>query len=223
MKNFLILFTILTFKINAAATAPGGWMVWFGSQYLKKNVFLLTEAQYRSFHFPDDLEQVLLRTGVGLEHASGKGHALGGFCYMYGEPYASDGTKSINREYRPFQQAFLRQQQGRWIFFHRFRLEQRFMHGSYSNRLRYFFSMNYLLNKESFEKNALYLSAYNEVFLQTHKASVFDRNRIYSAIGWVPKKGLRLEMGYMSQIFSASSRAQFMLVLFQQMNFYKEK
>jgi len=213
-------FALLIFCNNVFGVhSPGAWLAWFGSHYVKKNVFLHTELQYRSFHFPSDIEQVLLRTGLGVDLLSGKGHVLSGFCFVYGEPYAADGTRYISREYRPFQQVFFKHQQGRCIFFHRFRLEQRFNQSSYSNRLRYFFSVNCLINQKSFDKQALYLSVYNELFIQSRKTSVFDRNRIYAGVGWVPIKGLRFEFGYMSQILSSSRRNQFMLLLFQQLNF----
>ena len=117
----------------AAAPEPGAWGVWFGSQYLKKRLFLHTEAQYRCFQFPSNIEQILLRGGLGYDHASGLGHAMAGFCYVYGEPYTAGGEKIITREYRPFQQIMFRQNLGRFIVFHRLRLEQRFTGSSYSD------------------------------------------------------------------------------------------
>jgi hypothetical protein len=89
--------------------------------------------------------------------------------------------------------------------------------------LRYFLAINLLLNKPAWEKNCFYLSAYNELFVQSRKPDVFDRNRVYGALGWVPKKGLRIELGYMSQMLKNTSREQVMLVLYQQMKWYKEE
>lgn len=221
MRLILIISFVLPLSIQAAIPTPGSWLVWFGTQNLNKKLFLHTETQIRFYQPGSDLEQVLLRGGLGLNHSSGKAHALAGFCYVYGETYTIDGAKLSTREYRPFQQAVLKHQQNKLVFIHRLRLEQRFLQGAYSDRMRYFLSVNYLLNHQSFEKNTFYLSAYNEVFIQSHRTSIFDQNRIYGALGWAATKGLRLELGYMSQIFSARAKEQIMLVLFQQMNFYK--
>jgi hypothetical protein len=222
MNRLLLLILLLPMYLRASTPGPGTWMVWFGTQYVKKRVLLHTEMQYRTYRFPDNIEQVLARTGIGFDHASGKAHAVAGFCFVYAEPYAADGSRFSLREYRPFQQALFRHSSGRLQFIHRLRLEQRFVSDTYSDRFRYFLSLNYLVNKNTFEKNTFYLSAYNEVFLQSRKASLFDRNRIYGALGWVPKKGLRAELGYMIQMLATGSRQQLMLVLFQQMNFYKD-
>jgi hypothetical protein len=62
-------------------------------------------------------------------------------------------------------------------------------------------------------KNACYLSAYNEVFLNTEKP-VFDRNRAYGAIGYVFGKHWRAEAGFMRQIREQNRRNQFQFVVF---------
>jgi long-subunit fatty acid transport protein len=59
----------------------------------------------------------------------------------------------------------------------------------------------------------LYLSAYNEVFLNT-ESDVFDRNRVYVGLGYQLNKNVRIETGYMSQLFENSSRDQFNLITF---------
>jgi hypothetical protein len=59
----------------------------------------------------------------------------------------------------------------------------------------------------------LYISAYNEVFLNT-ESSVFDRNRVYAGLGYQLHKNVRIEAGYMNQLFENSSRDQFNLITF---------
>ena len=58
-----------------------------------------------------------------------------------------------------------------------------------------------------------YLSAYNEVFLNT-EAAIFDRNRVYGSLGYQVSNELRFEVGYMNQIFENGSRDQINLMVF---------
>ena len=80
-------------------------------------------------------------------------------------------------------------------------------------RLRYFLAAKIPLIKAEEGSSKLYLSAYNEVFLNT-KSTVFDRNRVYGGVGCQLNKQIRMEAGYMNQLFEASSRDQFNLITF---------
>jgi hypothetical protein len=62
-------------------------------------------------------------------------------------------------------------------------------------------------------KNAIYASAYNEVFLNG-SSPVFDRNRLYGAMGYVINENIKLELGMMVQQLERTSRNQFQIVLF---------
>ena len=96
---------------------------------------------------------------------------------------------------------------------HRYRFEQRFVEADYKMRLRYFLAAKIPLQKTESGGSKLYLSAYNEVFLNT-KSAVFDRNRIYAGVGFQLTKNIRMEAGYMNQLFETSSRDQFNLITF---------
>lgn len=63
------------------------------------------------------------------------------------------------------------------------------------------------------DKNKLYFSAYNEVFLNT-KNKIFDRNRVYGGVGVQINKSFRVEAGYMTQLFDTNSRDQINLITF---------
>ena len=80
-------------------------------------------------------------------------------------------------------------------------------------RFRYFLGFNIPLQYKEDAKNPLYLSAYNEIFLNT-KSSVFDRNRVYGGLGYQFSKNLKLELGYMNQFFENSGRDQINLIAF---------
>jgi len=73
------------------------------------------------------------------------------------------------------------------------------------------------------EKNALYISAYNEVFLNTRSSgsTIFDINHIYGALGYQAGPGLRFEAGMMWQSINnpVFSRSQLQLVVFNNLPF----
>ena len=69
------------------------------------------------------------------------------------------------------------------------------------------------MNKKTLEKNAIYLASYNEIFINS-KSAVFDRNRIYGALGFVLNKNFKIELGFMTQALEKSNYNQFQIVIF---------
>ena len=89
----------------------------------------------------------------------------------------------------------------------------RFVEDDFKMRFRYFLAVKIPLIKVEDGFTKFYLSAYNEVFLNTESA-VFDRNRVYAGLGYQLSKRIRMEAGYMNQLFETSSRDQFNLITF---------
>ncbi len=67
-------------------------------------------------------------------------------------------------------------------------------------------------------KNTVYLSGYNEIFLN-HQSPIFDRNRLYGALGYVFNKNLRIEAGFMAQTLEKTNRNQFQIVVLNNLPF----
>jgi hypothetical protein len=59
----------------------------------------------------------------------------------------------------------------------------------------------------------LYISAYNEIFMNTDN-SYFDRNRLYGGIGYRFNKFVRTELGFLNQVLQNTSRNQLNVVAF---------
>jgi hypothetical protein len=78
-------------------------------------------------------------------------------------------------------------------------------------RFRYFLSLNIPLNKREITEKTIYLSAYNEIFINTEE-EYFDRNRLYGGLGYVVNKNLKLELAYMNQFLYEGSRDQINIV-----------
>ena len=59
----------------------------------------------------------------------------------------------------------------------------------------------------------IYLSAYNEIFLNTN-APAFDRNRLYGGIGYRLNKTFKFELAYMNQFLNQGGRDQMNISVF---------
>ena len=215
----LAVLLILPSLVKAQDSDFGNWLIYVGSKKLNSKWNLHNEVQYRNYNAIGDLEQLLLRTGIGYNLTENNNNLLLGYGYIASENYSegSDEKVSVN-EHRIFQQFTAKQKVGKIGLTHRYRFEQRFVESDFKARLRYFLALKIPFSKnvgEDGEKepSKLYMSVYNEIFLNT-KSAVFDRNRVYGGLGYQLNKNIRLEAGYMNQIFESSSRDQFNLITF---------
>lgn len=214
---FVALFLITT--VNAQNTDTGNWFLYFGNQKINKRWNWHNEVQYRNYNFAGDVEQLLLRTGMGYNLSENNNNVLLGYAYVHSAPYiAGTDKKSNTNEHRIFQQCITKEKFGRVNIQHRYRLEQRFIEEDFKMRVRYFLSLNVPINKKEMEKNAVYASAYNEIFINT-KANYFDRDRVYGGIGYCFNNNFKVEAGVMTQILSNSSRTQFQIMFFNNLPF----
>ena len=215
---FLLVF-FLSANVKAQNTDTGNWFLYFGNQKINNRWNWHNEVQYRNYNFAGDLEQLLLRTGIGYNLSENNNNVLLGYAYVYSEPYiAGTDEKSNTNEHRIFQQFITKEKFGRVNIQHRYRFEQRFVEEDFKMRLRYFLSLNVPINKKEMEKNAIYASAYNEIFINT-EPNYFDRDRIYGGIGYCFNKNFKFEAGVMTQILSNSSRTQFQIMFFNSLPF----
>lgn len=188
----------------------GNWLIYIGNKQFNQKWNLHHEVQYRNYNFIGDLEQLLLRTGLGYTFSENKNNVLLGYGYILSENYNEDNSsKTSTSEHRIFQQFISKQSIHSLNLIHRYRFEQRFVEDDFKMRFRYFLSLNYPLDK----KDLLYLSAYNEIFLNT-QSSVFDRNRLYGGLGFKVTSNLKFELGYMNQFFESNSRDQLNIMAF---------
>ena len=192
----------------------GNWVIYIGNKKLNDTWNVHHEVQYRNYNAVGDLEQLLLRTGLGYTFNESKNNVLFGYGYIFSENYAvnTDEKVSVN-EHRIYQQFTSKQSVGIVKLNHRYRFEQRFVESDFKMRFRYFLGLNIPLTNNENGKNDFYLSAYNELFLNT-KSSVFDRNRVYGGVGYKINKNIRIETGYMNQFFETSGRDQFNIITF---------
>jgi len=185
--RYCLLFFIIPFLGIAQDSNLGNWMLLFGNKQLSEKVNWHHELQYRNYNVAGDLEQLLLRTGVGI-NISDKANLLQGYGFIRSENYINDTDKAIVNE-------------------------QRFVEDIFKLRFRYFLSMAFPLWKADETGQELYVTNYNEIFLNT-KSDVFDRNRLYGGLGFRLNSSLRFELGYMNQFLNGSNRDQVNIVAF---------
>jgi hypothetical protein len=221
MRKILFIFLSLgiTNFVFSQKSEIGNWFVYFGNQKINKNWNWHNEIQYRNYDFIGDMNQLMLRTGIGYNLIDNNNNVLIGYGFINTQKYiANSDQKQESNEHRIYQQFITKQNFGRFYFLHRYRLEERFLIDDFQIRLRYFFNINIPINKKTLDKNAIYLSTYNEIFVNTEK-TLYDRNRIYAALGFVINKNFKIEAGIMSQIIEQSNRNQFQIVIFNNLPF----
>jgi hypothetical protein len=194
--------------INAQDSDLGNWLIYIGSKKINKTWNWHHEVQHRNYNAIGDLEQLLLRTGLGYTIEDKNQNFLLGYGYILSENYDRLGEKISLNEHRIFQQVISQQSITNLKFSHRFRLEQRFIESEFKMRFRYFLSTRVPLGTDS----KFYLSGYNELFIELEE-DFFDRNRIYGGVGYKLFKGVNIELGYMNQFLGSLSRDQINVIM----------
>lgn len=219
-KLFVILF-FLPFSAYAQKTDVGNWFIYFGNQKINSRWNWHNEVQYRNFNFIGDLQQLLLRTGIGYNLTENNNNILLGYGFINSQRYLPNSDQKVGTdEHRLYQQFITRQNFGRVFIQHRYRLEERFLPDDFQMRFRYFLSLNVPINRKTLSGNTFYASVYNEFFLNGQDA-YFNQNRLYGALGYVIDKNFRVEAGFMAQTLQNSNRNQFQIVLFNNLSLSK--
>jgi hypothetical protein len=212
MKRFkivLILVCILfvnTVKAQIDESQMGFWNMYFFNADSKIGGFgVQGDIQHRNWAF-GDLEQLLLRGGVTYKPENAKIKFTLGYGNITTGTYGS--SKNNSGENRTYFEALYPVKVGkRFNFNHRFRYETRWVE-SQDLRTRYRFNLmlNIPLNNTDFSDNTLYISLYDELFINGQRnignnqsVEVFDRNRAYVALGYKFNSSIKLQVGAMQQ------------------------
>ena len=213
MKKFLFLILFFPLVMTAQESEVGNWWSFIGNKKLNSKFDWHHELQHRNYNFIGDLEQLLLRTGIGYNLSDQNNNILVGYGFIRSEPYL-EGLNEKTRidEHRIYQQFIHKQALSRFALQHRIRFEQRFIESDFKIRFRYALAASIPLNAGG-SPSRFNLSTYNEIFLNTSD-NAFDRNRIYAGIGYTFSAHLRSEVGLMNQSTSSTSRNQFVISTF---------
>lgn len=210
-----VIVTLLLLPLFAQGQAGnlGNWLIYIGNKKIDSKWNFHHEIQYRNYNAIGDLEQLLIRTGIGYNIAD-KSNLLLGYGFINSQNYVGNTDEKVGiNEHRIFQQFITKQSLGKVGLQHRYRFEQRFVPGNFKTRFRYFLGVTVPLTQSEESLASLYLSSYNEIFLNG-EGNPFDRNRLYFGMGYKLPSGLKLEAGYMNQFLSNANRDQINLFIF---------
>jgi hypothetical protein len=228
-KTAILICCAFMLQLPLAAQNPveenqlGAWYMYFYQKKFANSQFgVQGDFQYRAWNLGSDREQLLLRSGITFRPKSEDIMFTLGYAYIgSGTPGDSDEVVADNRIY---QEATMPQKIGeRFYFNHRFRYEQRFVDGQdFRTRFRYNLFLNVPLNKKQMEKNALYLTLYNELFINGEteigdgkSVQYFDRNRTYAGLGYFVGARSRVQIGWMKQTTTNWAKGQLQFSLHQ--------
>ena len=198
----------------------GAWYMYFFKTTIKESSWgVQGDVQFRNWNMGGDLEQLLLRAGLTYTPKNADIMFTLGYGHITTGAYGTDNSDTTS-ESRIYQEALFPVKFGsRFYTNHRFRYEQRFVENQdFRTRYRYNLFLNIPLNKKEMDAKALYLALYNELFINgqrdigdNREVEIFDRNRLYGALGYVLKDGLKIQMGLMNQTTNNWSKNQFQL------------
>ena len=107
----------------AQSSKTGNWLIYFGNQPLNNKWNVWNEVQYRNYNFVGDLQQFLIRTGVGYNLSENNNNVLMGYAYVYSENYFDKSdVKLSSEEHRIYQQFLTRQNFTPFAIQHRYRI-----------------------------------------------------------------------------------------------------
>lgn len=191
----------------------GNWMAVVADQKFSEKWNLHNSAQPRLYKVAGDLEQLLLRAGLGYDIAD-KTNVMLGYDFILSQRYV-DGQDDKLRvdEHRLFQQITLRGKAGIVNLMHRYRFEERWFDTGFRFRMRYMLKATVPLWKKPEGVEELFLAGYNETFINT-RGTTFDRNWYFLGLGYKLSQSLKVEMGYMNHLFNGGGRDQLQVFLF---------
>jgi hypothetical protein len=225
-------FYVLLFLINSSAFSQspsgttGNWLMGFNQTRLHEKWSIHTEAQYRSFEIAPNTEQLLLRGGINY-HLNNSAFTSIGYAYVTNYAFDKEQLAGVQvSENRIWQQLLMRNNLGRFNFEHRYRLEQRWIQSGndkrYIDRIRYLLRVTVPLNKNEIKKNTLFLSFYDELFINL-TSSPYDRNRLYGAIGYQFMPNANIQVGYLAQTINITTKQYLQTAIFYNIDFRKKE
>lgn len=198
------------------------WLQTINTINLSKKWSIHAEYQWRRENGLKSWQQSLLRVGVNYKlNDNITAHIGYGWIetFPYGDyPIAATGTFP---EHRLYEQLSFRQPVNKWIFTHRFRVEQRWLGRVVANtgsnreidgwnflhRFRYQFRLQYPFWQKG--QQQFYGAAADEILIGAGKklgVNIFDQNRIFLLLGYKVNKGLSFELGYLNQTLQQGRR-----------------
>ena len=194
-------------RAQAPINSSQGWGSWFiGTVQLPGNPEHkwggYAEAQVRTNGLFKEYFYHELKAGLSYDIDPNFTVLVGGGRYSTSD-FQNLEAGPLSVEKRLWEQLSLTQYSKRLKLEHRYRIEQRWLDfggdsTAFRQRFRYRLNAFFPLNKRTVSTGTLFLSAYNELFLNP-RGPVFERNRLYGGIGYQFTAHLVLQIGLLNQ------------------------
>ncbi len=198
----------------------GSWFMVFTTNTISDEFSIHAEAQYRTYEFGSNFNQLLLRTGLNYHFAENATVTLG-YGYIPTDPtfMEIDGEEN-SIENRIYQEFSVNNSVGKFKLGHRYRVEQRFINNPIAgkdtqHRMRYLLRVTYPINEEWF------LTAYDEIFVNLQEP-IFGQNRLYAAVGYNFSPQISTQIGYLKNHFTGINFDRFQLGFWINTDFRKK-
>jgi primase-polymerase (primpol)-like protein len=96
MKKLALIFIFISSLSYSQESDLGNWLIYIGSKKIDSKWNIHNEVQYRNYDAISDLEQLLLRTGVGYNFSPNNNNLLIGYGFIRSENYNGNNEKSAN-------------------------------------------------------------------------------------------------------------------------------
>ena len=222
-KTFIFIITVFClFSITSVAfsqekTISHSRELWSGlyTKYrISEKMFYYGEYHYRRRDdFVNEMAQVYLRFGLTRLVNKNLEITAGVVTPIYYAPKSQVNNPSINidetyMQFRLWQQVVLVQPFNRLKLYHQFRTEQRWRRPNYEVgspynmdwRFRYRITGYYPLNGRKLIPTTLFLSFYEEIFIQAGKKITYDHfedNRAFLGLGYILNDNVQVQAGYL--------------------------
>lgn len=219
------------------------WVSYLGNHKITDNLGLHTEYQWRRTDGFKNWQQSLMR--VGLDYFVNSNFSFtAGYGWIVTFPYGEQPVGHEFQENRFWEQVNMKSKIGRFEVQHRYRLEQRFIENwvkdtedsfeksdnLFRQRIRYRLMILVPLSRNEMTDNTLFLNVNDEPFIGFGKGigkNILDQNRFNINLGWLIKKELNIQFGYLNQYITkvdgikAERNHTFLLSTIYNLNFTK--
>jgi hypothetical protein len=189
-------------------SSTGAWFGFYSKYQFNERWAYYGEYHVRRRHGLDDMAQVYLRFGVSYKVKQYFDVTVGFVNPYYWAKDPSDpNVDHVVPQFRLWQQGVLATPFDHILLFHQLRTEQRWARDNLkgapwnlTHRFRYKLTTYIPLNKPAFEKHTLFLSLYNEIFIQAGKSIVYNHledNRAFAGLGYNFNEVWQVQGGYM--------------------------
>lgn len=189
-------------------TSDGVWLGFYTKYHFNDKWAYYGEYHIRKRNGFQDMAQVYLRFGATYTIKKYLDFTVGFVHPFYWSPHQEDpNLDRVVPQYRLWQQAVLATPFDHIKLYHQLRVEQRWKRNyekgspyELTHRFRYKLTIYVPLNKPAFENHTLFLSMYNEVFIQAGKPIVYNHledNRAFLGVGYNLSEQFQIQGGYM--------------------------